>query len=482
MKKILLSILAFMIYAQYCFGQQQTKYSVQQVKEDFAYLFKTLEASHYDLYAHTKEEVFDTEYKRISESITDSLTLLQIDRLFLQFVALSHEGHCSIDLPFDSYGTFLQNGGTLFPLNIYFRSDRVFVLDNFSADSSIIPGDEIVSLNGKHIKEVMENIYKYLPGDNDYFKNATIEAISFPRVLWIVNDEIKKFEAGLKKQDGKQIITNISSIPGYTFEGFMAKKKSLPFSNQSRDFHYIDTIAYLCPGQFYNGQKFGGGPIKINSDLLDNREFIRFLDSCFTLIHNKYTRNLIIDLRGNPGGASTFSNPMVAFFATEPFEGASKFFMRTSAISKIFWKDVNDTSEIAVVKKEILSRENGVRFEIETSKYNYQPRTDSLKFTGTVYVLINRFSSSQAIEVPAMIQHYKFGKLVGEKTSPLTDANARQFKLPNTQLTVTFPEAIYGDSSMANGVIPDYPINDDILTEKDEILDYTLSLIKENKK
>ena len=63
----------------------------------------------------------------------------------------------------------------------------------------------------------------------------------------------------------------------------------------------------------------------------------------------------------------------------------------------------------------------------------------------------------------------------------MTDANARQFKLPNTQLTVTFPEAFYGDSSMANGVIPDYLINDDILTEKDEILDYTLKLIKENK-
>jgi hypothetical protein len=34
---------------------------------------------------------------------------------------------------------------------------------------------------------------------------------------------------------------------------------------------------------------------------------------------------------------------------------------------------------------------------------------------------------------------------------------------------------------MANGVIPDYLINDDILTEKDEILEYTLKLIKENK-
>jgi hypothetical protein len=60
-------------------------------------------------------------------------------------------------------------------------------------------------------------------------------------------------------------------------------------------------------------------------------------------------------------------------------------------------------------------------------------------------------------------------------------ANGRQFRLPNTQLTVTFPEAYYGDTLMSKGVIPDYAINDDVLTEKDEILDYTLKLIRDGK-
>jgi C-terminal processing protease CtpA/Prc len=479
MNKISLYILTTVIFTQICFAQQQTKYSAQQVKADFEYLYKTLEASHYDLYANTKKEVFDKEYKKISASITDSLTLLQIDRLFLQFVALTKEGHCSIELPFSSYGPYLHNGGTLFPLNVYFRNGRVFVLDNFSTDSSMIPGDEIISINRKPIKDVMKNIYRYLPGENDYFKNNIIEAVSFPRILWIVNDENKNYDVGIKKQNGKQMNINISSIQGYEFEGIMANRKPLPFSNQERTFQYIDDIAFLRPGTFFNASKYDEkSQLKINSGLLDNKEFIHLLDSCFTMIHNKHTQVLIIDLRGNPGGAGTFSNPMVAFFATEPFIGSSKFSMRTSEISKNFWKDVNDTSELSVVKKEILSRENGKRFEIEVSKYKYQPRTDSLKFKGKVYVLINRFSGSQAIEVPAMIQHYKFGILIGEKTSPLTDANARQFKLPNTQLTVIFPEAFYGDSSMANGVIPDYLINDDVLTEKDEILDYTLDLIK----
>lgn len=476
-------ILTTVIFTQISFGQHQSNYSAQQMKEDFKYLYNTLEASHYDLYANTKKEVFDKEYKRITESIADSLTPLQINRLFLQFIALSKEGHCSIELPFSSYGHYLQTGGTLFPLNIYFKNSQVFVLDNFSPDSSIIPGDEIVSINGKPMKDVMKNIYRYLSGENDYFKNNIIEAVSFPRILWIVNDENKNFAVRIKKQNGKQININISSILGYTFEEKMANRKPLPFSNQARTFQYIDDIAFLRPGTFFNASKYDeSAQLKVNSDLLDNKEFIHLLDSCFTVIHNKHTQVLIIDLRGNPGGSGTFSNPMVAFFATEPFTVGSKFLIRSSEISKNFWKEMNDTSQLFIdIKKEILSKDNGARFEMSTAKYKYPPRTDSLKFKGNVYVLINRFSGSQAIEVPAMIQHYGFGKLIGEQTAPLTDANARQFKLPNTQLTVTFPEAFYGDSSMANGVIPDYVINDDVLTEKDEILDYTLQLIKENK-
>ncbi len=129
-----------------------------------------------------------------------------------------------------------------------------------------------------------------------------------------------------------------------------------------------------------------------------------------------------------------------------------------------------------------MSRENGSRFEVPLTKYKYQPRNDSLRFEGNVYVLINRFSFSEAIVVSAMIQDYGFGKLIGEQTSPVMYGNARQFKLPNTQMTVTFPAAYFirvnGDTSL-NGTIPDYMVKDDLLTEDDEILDYVLKLIKE---
>lgn len=74
-----------------------------------------------------------------------------------------------------------------------------------------------------------------------------------------------------------------------------------------------------------------------------------------------------------------------------------------------------------------------------------------------------------------------FGELIGEPTTPVLYGNARQFKLPNTQLTVTYPEGYFvrpsGDTSL-NGTIPDLIISDDLNSEKDKILDYTINLIK----
>ncbi|MEJ2052286.1 MAG: S41 family peptidase [Calditrichaceae bacterium] len=476
MKNLILFILIIVMYFSNDYAQYQNIYSAQSVREDLKYLYQTLDKSHYNLYKNTPKEIFNKEFDNIYYSINDSLTLLQIDRLFHRFVALARDGHTNLpDPPISSYLQYLKNNGTLFPLNIYFENRRVYVLDNFSSDSSIIPGDEIVSINGKSMNDYLDDIYDYLCGDNKYSKASTIESFTFPRMNWIVKDEEKNFKIGIRKHDGSLINKNVLSVQAAKFEQRMAGKK--PLLDQTRFFCFIDDVAYLKPGIFYS--------IKTNEQnhykgsMTNNYNFIKYLDSCFTLIYKMNINKLIIDLRDNPGGSATFSNPMVAFIATKPFIINSNFFMRTSEISKKFWKEVNDTSELFTdIKKEVMSRQDGERFVISSNKYKYYPRKDTLKYNGKVYVLINRFTFSQAIEVAQIISSYNLGILIGEKTPPLKSANARQFILPNTRITVSFSEAYYDNISLSKGVCPDYIIHDDLLTEKDEILDFALNLMK----
>lgn len=173
---------------------------------------------------------------------------------------------------------------------------------------------------------------------------------------------------------------------------------------------------------------------------------------------------------------------MIAYFADKPFRIASKFSVRTSPVTKSFWKDV-DMPELAEMKQQIMTLEDGSRFDVELG--TTQPRTDELAFKGEVITLVDRFSFSNATAVAAIVQDYKFGIVVGEETSdtPSSCGAIHTFNLPNTNMLVVFPKACMirpsGDAR-PRGVIPDHEVSDNPFTQEDEILDAALQLIQQD--
>lgn len=150
-------------------------------------------------------------------------------------------------------------------------------------------------------------------------------------------------------------------------------------------------------------------------------------------------------------------------------------------MTKSFWHNVTDTS-LADLKKNILNQPNGTVFPTKIIKK--QPVPDSLRYKGKVYVLIDRYSYSNAVTTAATIKDYHWGILIGETTSdvPTTYAAIHEFKLPHTGMEVSYPKALIvrpnGDRS-ARGLEPDLQIG----TKKgiqDSILEGTLSFLKEN--
>ena len=479
-RELLVLVLLMGISVRDCRAQEQVRFPVEVVREDLKFLYETLQRAHYDLFASNRREEFDREYERIQASIDEPLTAIQVNRLLQPFVALARHGHCNIEFPANSYIAYLRGGGTVFPLNLFFEEQRVRVLDNYSSDPTIIAGDEIVSINGRSMEIVLESIHRHVSGENAHSKNVQIEMLTFPRLFWIVNGACETFTLGISRAGTAVVETEVPAISGGAFEDRMGRKKAV--SDPSREFAVMGDVAYLRPGAFYNVPKTGS--LQISADMLDNTAFTAFLDECFAEIRESGLDDLIIDLRGNPGGASTFSNPMVAFFASEPFIGGSSLSIRVSEHNKAFWKDVEITSPImTAIKEGVLSGDNGSRFDVPLEDFKHQPRDDDLRFDGDVFVLINRFSFSEAIVISAMIQDCGFGTLIGEQTSPVNFGNARQFKLPATGMTVTFPAAhfvrVNGDASI-EGTLPDLWVSGDPLTEADEMLEYALNMIRES--
>lgn len=479
--KINFIIFFSLIMVQNTFGQESEKFSADQVKQDLKYLYSTLEASHYNLFVNTSKKIYDEEYQKVYNSIKDSLNILEVYRIFQPFAALSKIGHCTCDNSIigDVYGSYIGSGGTVFPINIIINNYKMMIVDDYSDIKRTARGDELVSINGKPAKDIINGIYLFLSGENDYFINTLIDLFTFPRLNWLINAPCDTFSIQVKNQKNELITLTLPAINGGKYEDLLSSKKQI--FNSGRNFKFIDDIAYIQPGPFLNAT--GDGNLS-NPKTFEKGEFLAFIDSAFIEIHRAKSNNLIIDIRDNMGGSSTFSDEMIAYIADKPFKFCSKFSVKTSKITKDYWKQVNDTS-LNFLKTPILNISDGETFDVTIPEHSF--RNDSLKFCGKVYVLINRYSYSQTSAIATQVQDYQFGVLIGEGTAqiPTNYGSTHQFELPNTKMAVVYPKAFIvrpnGDTKF-EGVTPDILVDDNIFTDKDEILDYTIDIINKNDK
>lgn len=455
-------------------AQSDGKFSVAELKQDIIYLKNTMEVSNYNFYALSSEARMDNVFSNIISCIDDSISSLEAYRLFQPYVALAGMSHCYIEHPWKEYSAeAIQKGGKLFPLRLYFENGKVLIRANFTQNTLIEKGDEILSVNGEPVNHLLNRMHNYISGPTKYFKNSQIEQREFTRFYWFFFGDKPSFTLQIRKKSGEQQDLTIKAISGREFEEQMRTQASM--LRLKREFYVEDKLAYLKPGHFLNDIPFDPE----NPALFDNTEFCHFIDSAFSHFNNMKATSLIIDLRYNPGGDNSFSDYMISYFADRAFCFNSKFTIKTSQVTKDAWKEI-DAPEHQELKKKIMSLESGTYFEAPLLEVS--PLPDSLRFKGRVYVLINRYSYSNTASVAATIQDYDFGSIVGEETAEIVSSYGavHNFRLPNTGLNVIFPKALgvrpNGDASQ-RGVIPDYPVDENILTDKDEVLEFTLEMI-----
>ena len=432
----------------------QNQFSKNQVLEDMEYLMTSLEESHYNLYAYTPKSEFDKNYNAVRSSITkDSLSLLEATSVLQRVISAANNGHTEINFPAQSYGDYLYEGGTLFPLELAFEYNRALVRKNWSGFDQIKPGDEVLSINDMPIQEVLTNIYPQVSAERPYFKNTKIELFSFPRYYWQVFGKQDEFKVAVRSGDTTETYY-LRAVPG--LEGYEMKRTETVNSEPKRELKFFGQAAYLNPGSFSG----------------DEPEYQKFIDSAFVALKKDEAQTLIVDLRNNLGGDDRYSDYLISYFADKPFTWTSRFTLKTSSFLKAHVRQNNDTT--SVYWQEVLNHKDGEIYQYDFDPYRPQPVRK--RFTGEVYVLVNRQSHSQAAVTAAQIQDNGFGIIAGEETGdyPSLYASVFRYPLPNTGISVQvskgYIERVNG-STAAEGVIPDIFIKDHLLDEKDEILE-----------
>ncbi|SEL48946.1 C-terminal processing protease CtpA/Prc, contains a PDZ domain [Aquimarina amphilecti] len=453
----IIPLIFILLYGTINAQQATTNFQKGQILSDLDYLYHSLENTHFNLYAYTSKDDFERNYQIVrSEIKKDSFNLLETTSLLQKVISAANNAHTRIVFPGSIYMEYVQSGGTIFPLEIAFEDGKALVRKNWSKNDIKI-GAELKSINGRSIDEVLQKIYPQISAERSYLKNAQIESLTLSRFYWQVFGEQKVFNVELFIE-GKRKEIRVDAIKA--LEDFEMRRDDI--INHKRVFAFKSKAAYLNPGSFAG-----------NED-----DYRTFIDSAFIEIKKSQTKNLIIDLRNNPGGNDSFSDYMVSYIAGKPFKWFSKFQLKTSQLLKEHVRQTKDTTE--AFWKSVLGHKNGEIYDYDFGFY--VPKPELKRFKGKVYVLVNRQSYSQSTVTAAQIQDYNLGVIVGEETAEYSNlyASIFSFKLPETGIIVDVPKGLIeriNSKKQDLGVIPEIKIIDHLLDDDDEILKELLMII-----
>ncbi|MCC2618291.1 hypothetical protein LJ739_18690 [Aestuariibacter halophilus] len=426
-------------------------YTHKQVVDDFEVLYQSLIDTHYNPYAYITEAALKNKYLTLKQQLTaQSYPPLAAINVFQQLVASLNNGHTEIDFPAGPYVDYAEAGGTLFPLELVFEKGAAYVRADYSDNPKIAIGAELIAINGVPIADILQQIYPLISAERTYFKNAKLEVYTFPRYYWYAFGRQDNFTVSVRTENGLQS-HQLTAIP--VIDGFEAKKDEILRAQQELTFY--PRAAYLNPGHF-------SGKLA---------QYQQFVDQAFQQINAAQVDNLIIDLRNNSGGDDAFSDYLVAYLADKPFKWHAEFHLRSSALLKRDTEQKRDLTN--PYWRSIMTHEDGARYAFEFEPYT--PVPEQQRYTGNVYVLVNRQSHSQASVTAAQIQDHGWGVVVGEETGdyPTLYASQFQYPLPNTGITVKIAKGYIvrvSGSEQQQGVVPDIAINDHLLDNEDEIL------------
>lgn len=434
-------------------NENPSVFAAEQIRADFDFMYEGLQLANVDLYASTPRSEFDTRYREYRAGFDQPMTRFDAEMTFQKFVALAHQAHTRIESDYSGYFAYRAAGGAGFLLSIAVEDDQLIITENHSDVSEILPGDRVSAINGEPASDLLQRLIAHISAETPEFAYVLLETY-MPLVIWLELGATESYSVSVDHAAGSKGIFRISAP---SEEEQKSGGKDKPFLLDGRSARMLtQTMAYLRPGPFHNTDQ--------DANPLDTTTFVEFIDEAFRRFIDNRAAQLILDLRDNSGGSNSFSDPVIAWFADRPFRFSSKFKVRVSPQStaanqaRLDANPGNSDSVSQLYAELYASKENGqtVLFPIPEVKPRSAPR-----FEGDVYVLVNRYSFSNAVTAAALIQDYGFGVVMGEQTADMatTYGAMEQFTLPNTGIVVSYPKALI---VRPNGNESAHPVSPDI--------------------
>ena len=453
------------------------KFSADTVKSTIDEMTKELSVKHPGFYRYNSKDDFAKYIDSIKSTIKDSLTELESFLKLKLIITKIHCLHSGISLP-KEYKDYLNQQPNLFPFQVYFNDNKAYVVKNYSATTSILAGDEILSINGQSIDKITAQLLSLIPSDgyNLTMKYRTLY-LQFPS--WYRSIDLSENFATVIKQNN---IEKTYQIKGAKFndivqDGFLRE----PARTKQLEFKIENNIGFLTIHSF------------AQSDIKKTKQdFKEFIDQTFTEIKTNKIQNLIVDLRDNTGGSDPYAAYFTSYFFDKPFRYWDRIEV-TDAIAKEIKGVVLKLYYRKPIQKDNVWLWQKAKHVRDFDFYEEQKPAQN-NFSGKTYVLINGFCMSSCADVAAILSFNKKATFIGQETGGGYQGNTSGMipdsKVQPFDFTLTVPLQKYFNSvdtlkNIGRGTMPDHAVNmtiNEILKGEDKELQTTLDLIKSGSK
>lgn len=424
---------------------------------DLNYLDDVLKRNHPGLYWHTEPTEIEQLKKRLQESISDSMTEPNFLKLISEYNSVIRCVHTDIK-PSKNYQLYLDSTKCYVPFGLIKIDNNYHVYRYLSYDSTLTQQPKIVSINGKPIEEIVEELLPRIPADG--------------------KNDSRKYNV-LQKQFNKYLAMFI--FPGQTeyvlvVETEAKERQTFNVKGVDKDFYITKwNVEYGTsrqpPISFTTAKDNKVGVLTIRSfrnDLMDKFgiDFRDYLTTVFDSLEKSQIDKLIIDLRGNGGGYSEYGAQLIAFLSDTSFQYCQKMVLNSSELDSRLKYDIPET--FADFPKGVVCPYNECLWA-QHSVLGWRKPEQNI-FKGKVVFLIDGGCVSTTSEVATVAHRLKLGSFVGEEVGGSYQGDSGGVlgfaTLPNTGIQVRIAVVKYviseEDEFEGHGVIPKLLIKNSI--------------------
>lgn len=446
-------------------------------EDDLELAIRATEAAIPDIYWHQTPEAWEAAKQRARSATAQGGTddsLLRTLQILLYQVG---EGHFDVRAS-DATLCRLRAGAQL-PIDLLWRDDGLYLVRGYGDAADLVPGTDVLAINGQSHAELLEELYRASPHDG-IIRTGVMrsEGTRYAALRWLLRGEETSFR--LRLRDGKGAVQErvVHPIPHGD------RPRPTTVASPLATLHWIDQrTAYLYVPTFSNKRYRAVGA-----------DFASTIQGIFDQLHAKGAERLVLDLRDNGGGSEPNESILFSYLIEQPIQKYASVRTRgnllkvASPSGRVYQHRIYDDEELETVRpvgNDALERLNTPPEGLMTRWTISKP-----VYTGRLVVLAGGVTFSGGAELASLLYASRRGVFVGEEVGGTHAGNTSGYKweltlphsgihlgIPLLQFRFSWPEVLRD-----RGVLPDCNLQPRVgerRQEQDEAYRVALALLEQ---